>query len=106
MHANDDRLAAIKQALADSECIQRCAERHGTIGDLTRVKICYLLRHYPELPVSQIAELTGVSISAASHSLKKLREAEVVERRRSAKQVFYSLQHNAFTAALGSELSR
>lgn len=104
MHASEDDFYQIKQELADSECIERCARRFGTIGDPTRMKICYLLRNYPELTVSQIANLAGVSISAASHSLTKLKTADVVRSRRDAKLVYYSLEKNDFTDALLSEL--
>lgn len=103
MDTNKD-FEQIKKELKNNECIELCAKRFGTTGDLTRMKICYLLRNHPELAVSDIAELTGISISAVSHSLKKLREIDVVRSRKAAQMVFYSLQDNPFTRILKKQL--
>lgn len=86
----------IKIALKDNKALELCARQCGTIGDETKLKICYLLRHYPELNVSTIAELVGTSISNTSHSLHKLRGAQLVKCRKEAQSVFYSLEENAF----------
>lgn len=39
------------------------------------MKVCYLLRHYPNLSVGEIAELVGLSVSTASRRLTKLKVA-------------------------------
>ena len=104
MDANIIRINRIKKELEDSLCVRQCAKRFGTTGDLTAMKICYLLRHYPELSVSEVAELTGVSISAASRSLKKLKEVDVVQSRQQSQNVFYSLQDNDFTESILRQL--
>jgi len=69
------------------------------------MKACYLLRHYPELSVSQIAELVGVSVSAASRCLKRLNNSEVVISRKEGQTVYYRLQDNEFTRTLLNQLS-
>lgn len=97
-------LKAISKELQNNETICACAQRYGVVGDLTRLKICYLLCHYPELSVSQIAEISGAPISTISHSLKKLKEIHAVVHRRSAKEVFYSLSQNQFVGMLKSQL--
>jgi DNA-binding transcriptional ArsR family regulator len=97
-------LDRIKTELAQSARVIACAKRFGTIGDPTAMRICYLLRNHPELSVGEIAELVGVSISAASRSLKKMREAEFVQARRDKKTVFYRLQNNSCTRIVLSEL--
>jgi len=53
------QLNKIKKELVDNEAIDRCARQCGVIGDQTKLKICYLLRHHPELNVTNIAELSG-----------------------------------------------
>lgn len=90
----------IKTELKDSEAIELCARQCGTIGDKTKLKICYLLRHYPELNVTTIADLIGTSVSNASHSLNKLRAAQLVKSRRCGQTVCYSLKENAFAHVL------
>lgn len=86
----------IKAQLHDNEAIELCARQCGIIGDETKLKICYLLQHYPELNVTTIAELVGTSVSNASHSLNKLRAAQLVRSRRCGQTICYSLEPNAF----------
>ncbi len=90
----------IKSELKDNEAIELCARQCGAMGDETKLKICYLLRHYPELNVTTIAELVGTSVSNVSHSLNKLRAAQLVKCRKEAQTVFYSLEKNAFNNVL------
>lgn len=90
----------IKIKLQDNDAIELCALQCGTIGDQTKLKICYLLRHHPELNVTTIAELVGTSVSNASHSLNKLRAAQLVQSRRCGQTVCYSLKQNAFANVL------
>lgn len=99
------KIARIKKEIANSEAVKACARRHGTIGDQTAMKICYLFRHHPELSVSDIANLVGISISAASRQLKKLKAADILRSTKQAQTVYYSLQDNEFTQNLIEELS-
>lgn len=84
--------------------IERCAEEFGVIGDATRMKICYLLCCHPELSVGDIARAVGVSISAVSHSLKKLKTLKLVTRRRDRKQIYYCLSETPLTRYLRKSL--
>ncbi len=81
----------IQQELANNEAIDLCGKQCGVIGDPTKLKICYLLRHHPELSVTDIAGLVGTSVSNTSHSLRKLRVANLVKARKEAQTVYYSL---------------
>lgn len=94
----------IKKELRDSKAIKECACRFGVVGDLNRLKICYLLCHHPELSVSEIAKAAGMTISAASHSLKKLRGAGLVKNRRDFRQVFYRFKDNQFAKLIKESL--
>lgn len=96
----------IKRELRDSQVISACACRFGIIGDPTRMKICWLLQHYPELTVSEIAELLGASVSAVSHSLKKLKDNELVESRREFRQVFYRFKDKAMSQIIKQSLPK
>lgn len=81
----------IKRELKNRKALVKCAGDFGVLGDLTRMKICYLLCKYKELSVSEIAGLVGVSISAVSHSLKALRKCCLVKSRRDFKNVYYHI---------------
>mgnify|MGYP001572464061 CR=1 FL=1 len=82
----------LKKELGDHEALRQCAEEFNMISDLTRLKICYLLCRHKELSVGEIAEIVGVSISAVSHTLRKLKKADMVESRREFRTVYYKLK--------------
>lgn len=94
----------LKKELQDIKKIEACAQRYGVVGDHTRMKICYLLCHYPKLSVSEIAEILDAPISTISHSLDKLKTIHVVVNRRRAKEILYSLSQNKFTQSLKNQL--
>jgi DNA-binding transcriptional ArsR family regulator len=74
----------------EEEQIEKLSEAFKILGDPTKLRICMLLAE-SELPVSNIAEKLGLSDSAASHSLRILRNLRLVKYRREGKMVFYSL---------------
>lgn len=88
------KVKQIKKELENKTALIQCAEEFNMVGDLTRLKICYLLCRHKELSVGEIAEFTGVSISAVSHTLSKLKEANIVERRRDFRHVYYELKQS------------
>ena len=90
----------IKKELRNKQKLLDCAKHLGVVGDATRLKICYLLCRYPEISVSEMAEILDTSVSVVSHSLKKLLELELVTRRKEAQTVYYSLKNNEFTKTL------
>lgn len=90
----------IKKDLKNKKELVACAEQLGVVGDATRLKICYLLCHYPELNVSTMAEILDTSVSVVSHSVKKLLSLQLVQRRKEAQTVYYSLAKNEFTKTL------
>lgn len=90
----------IKKELKNEKQLVACAQQLGVVGDATRLKICYLLCHYPEVSVGEMAEILGTSVSVVSHSVKKLLKLDLVERRKEAQTVYYSLKSNDFTKTL------
>ncbi len=81
----------IKLILQNNRTIKLCVRQCSVIGDETKLKICFLLRHYPELSVTTIAELVGTSVSNASHSLYKLRTARFVKLRKEGRMLLVVL---------------
>lgn len=98
------RVNGLKKELNNKKAIEACARRFGVIGDATRLKICYLLCHHPELSVSEIADAVGVSLSAVSHSLKKLKSANLVKSRREFRTVYYSFANEGFAEIIKSQI--
>ncbi len=86
--------------LKDNKAIELCAHQCSVMGDMTKLKICYILRRYPEVNVTTIAKLVGTTVSNTSHSLNKLRSAQLVTSRKEARTVYYSLKKDAFANVL------
>lgn len=95
----------IKRELKDHKTLVQCAENFNVVGDLTRLKVCYLLCHYGGLSVGEIANAIGVSISAVSHTIKKLQEIDIVESRQVHRHVYYQLKKSPFTNIIKGQLS-
>lgn len=72
-----------------SDRIHDAAEVLKAMSSETRLKILCALSG-GELPVNQLADLTGQSPSAVSQHLAKLRAAGLVEARRDAQTIYYS----------------
>ena len=82
------------------ELLYDLAELFKVFGDSTRIKILYVL-YENELPVSDIAEILNMTISAISHQLKILKQARLVKYRKSGKNVIYSLADDHVRTMLG-----
>jgi len=63
----------------------------GLLGSSTRLKLIYLLGELKELCVCDMADILGVSVSAVSQHLAKLRAYGVVKTRREKQTIYYSL---------------
>ncbi len=95
----------IKKELKNKKKLLECAKQLGVVGDATRLKICYLLCRYPELNVGEMAGILGSSVSVVSHSVKKLLKLSLVQRRKDAQTVYYSLTNNEFNKTLKDFIS-
>lgn len=100
-----DKYYQIKKDLFNKKELLECAGQLGVVGDATRLKICYLLCNYPELNVGEMAQILNTSVSVVSHSLKKLLKLQLVERRKEAQTVYYSLVDNEFNKTLRDFIS-
>lgn len=97
-------MSELKKELSNAKNIKACAKQFGVVGDPTRLKICYLLCNHPKLSVTDIADAVGVSVSAVSHSLKKLKALKFVKSRRDFRTIYYSWDDKSFEKILKSQL--
>ncbi|MBQ3072909.1 MAG: winged helix-turn-helix transcriptional regulator [Oscillospiraceae bacterium] len=104
VHSHDEPVEAVRAAIPDDALLRALAELYKVFGDPTRMKIlsCLSIR---ELCVCDIAECLGLTISAASHQLRVLRQAHLVKPRKSGKEVFYSLADDHVEQILACGLS-
>ena len=67
-----------------------CSSMFKVLGDPTRLKIVMTLREM-EMCVCDLAASLGLSESAVSHQLRRLRDLALVRRRRQGQILYYSL---------------
>jgi DNA-binding transcriptional ArsR family regulator len=77
------------EAIGENE-LERLALTFKIMGDPTRLKIILALRG-GEMCVCDIAAYVGISESAVSHQLRRLRELSLVRSRRDGQILYYSL---------------
>lgn len=87
---HEDVVASVRTKLPEDGQLFSLADFFKAFADSTRIKILYALEKR-EMCVCDIAELLGITVSAISHQLRLLRDADLVWSRREGKTVFYSL---------------
>ena len=80
---------ARNEAIAEKD-VDRLAQTYKIMGDPTRLKIILALRS-GEMCVCDIAAFIGLSESAVSHQLRRLRDLSLVRSRRDGQVLYYSL---------------
>ena len=80
---------ARKDALGDQE-LDRLALTYKVLGDPNRLKIVMALRDV-EMCVCDLAAFTGLTDSAVSHQLRRLKDLALVKNRREGQIIYYSL---------------
>ncbi|MBK6586237.1 MAG: helix-turn-helix transcriptional regulator [Coprothermobacter sp.] len=93
-----------EQLLKDEMLVCNLADFFDIFGDTSRIKILLALHDKP-LPVSTIAELTGLSPSAVSHHLSLLRGRRVVKVERKGKYRVYELDDDHVSSVLKMAIS-
>ena len=93
-----------EQLLKDEMLVCNLADFFDIFGDTSRIKIL-LAFHDKPLPVSSIAELTGLSPSAVSHHLSLLRGRRVVKVERKGKYRVYELDDDHVSSVLKMAIS-
>lgn len=85
-----EAVGRVREALPEVETMQDVAAVFQVLSDPTRARIVYALA-VEELCVCDVAAVAGLSISAASHQLKRLRDRGVVAYRKEGRLAYYRL---------------
>ncbi len=101
MHAQSSTIEKLNESMPDEEILYDLAELFKIFGDSTRIKILYVLFE-SEMCVFDISQLLNMSMSAISHQLRILKQAQLVKFRREGKTVFYSLADDHVRTILGN----
>ena len=89
-YVDDEKIRRVTTTLKPLAAISLLADTFRALGDPTRIRIAHALSH-EELCVCDLANLVGVSQSAVSHSLRVLRQMNLVRFRKEGKIAYYSL---------------
>lgn len=74
--------------------LEEMAEFYNLISHPIRLKVIHLLRLFEEVCVCDLREIFGMTASALSQHLAKLKAYKMVKSRKDAQTVFYSLTDN------------
>src|SRR6185436_10407092 len=90
-------MAQIRQNLEGTPDIEEAAELMNLVGNSSRLKLLYLLDNMKELAPSELAEMIGLSVSAVSQHLAKLKGyGMVAESRRDGQTIYYRPTNHPF----------
>lgn len=94
-----DVVQRLRKALPGDDALDDPLAVFGALADRTRLKLLAALADGEELCVCDAAHVLRVSISAASHHLRRLRDLKILRYRNDGKMAYYSLRDTT-TAAL------
>jgi len=89
---------ARREAISDRDLAQ-LSLTYRVLGDPNRLKIVMVLRNV-EMCVCDLAAFTGLSESAVSHQLRRLKDLALVKSRRDGQIIYYSLDDAHVTELL------
>ena len=103
LYLKDEIIQKVDEKMPPEEELQDLGEFFKVFGDVTRLKILYVLL-CSEMCVIDIASLLGMSQSAISHQLRVLKQMDLVKNRREGKTIFYSLADSHIVTILSQGL--
>jgi DNA-binding transcriptional ArsR family regulator len=95
----------VQAVLPDAALMQRVSMSFQILSDPTRARIVYALS-LEELCVCDVAVVAGLSMSAASHQLKRLRDQGIVSFRKEGRMAFYRLRDPHIRKLLDTGIGR
>jgi len=94
-----DRVVRAREQAVEEVHLSRLSLLYKALGDPTRLQLVLALRQ-GEMCVCDLAAFLGVSESAVSHQLRRLRELALVKRRREGQVLYYTLDDEHVSALL------
>ena len=85
-----DKIELARRSVIPDRRIEPLALTFRMLGDPTRLRILMALKQV-EMCVCDIAAFLGISESAVSHQLRRLREMAIVKNRREGQVLYYTL---------------
>lgn len=98
----EDVVRRLRAGMPSDDQLEEIRVLFAAIADRTRLKVFCALSDGEELCVCDVAHALGVSVSAASHHLRKLRDLKLLRYRTDGKMAYYSIR-DRFAAKLVSD---
>jgi DNA-binding transcriptional ArsR family regulator len=89
---------ALRETVSEKE-LNRLSSIYKVLGDPSRLKIVMALRNV-EMCVCDLAAFLGLTESAISHQLRRLKDLALVKSRREGQVIYYSLDDEHVAALL------
>ncbi len=101
----EDLVARVKRELPPDEALEEARVLFAALADRTRLRILHALLAADELCVCDVAHVLEMSVAAASHHLRKLRQLGILKLRNDGTMAYYSLR-DRFAADLATHAVR
>lgn len=98
-------VARLRASMPADEQIEEARVLFAALADRRRLQILCALSGGDELCVCDVANVLGMSVSAVSHHLRKLRDLRLLKFRTDGKMAYYSLR-DRFAAELARQALR
>ena len=85
-------VARLRESMPENERLEDVRILFSALADRTRLKILTALQGGEELCVCDVAHVLGMSVSAVSHHLRKMRDLKILKYRNDGKMAYYSLR--------------
>lgn len=95
----EDLVRKLQKKLPSEEALEDMRATFAALADPSRLKILHALKDGEELCVCDVAHVIGMTVSTASHHLRKLRDLKLLKYRNDGKMAYYSIR-SAFAAQL------
>lgn len=93
VYANEVQINTCRQKLkANGPSFEKLGKVLELAGNEVRLKILYLLEEEGSLCPCDLSDILGMSIPAVSQHLRKLKDGNIIESKRVAQTIFYSLK--------------
>ena len=87
-----DLVRRLRTRMPDEASLERIHRVFAALADAQRLKILLALNAGGELCVCDVAHVLGVSVSVASHHLRKLRDLGILAARSDGRMAYYSVR--------------
>ncbi len=101
-----DLVGRLRAELPSDEVLDDVKVRFAALADRTRLKVLFALVEGGELCVCDVAHVVGMSVSAASHHLRKLRDLKILKYRNDGKMAYYSIADRSVSKLVRQALER